>query len=216
MDRLHLLAEVVFALGPANLVLDLRFDLASDLQHLLLAQQSLVHQLEAVLDSRRLEYFLSALGVEAGKVLGDEIGQPARVVQGRGQRSNFVCEGGRHLDDFREQGVDASRQRVDLDFVFGRKDVGENLDVRSHVGGNLDDLTDTESETALDHKSDRAVGHAHRLVDSDARSDRVEIGGSGALDGRVLLSDDSNEVGRFAILVQQSDRAVTADSQRKN
>ena len=113
LDRLHLLAQEVLALGLAHLGLDLRLDLRAQLEHLQLAAQDRRRRTQPLLDVRRLEQLLLLLGLEAER-RGDEVGEHAGVVDVRRGELQLVGQRRDELDHPRELVLHRSRERLDL------------------------------------------------------------------------------------------------------
>ena len=213
MDRFHLLAQVILALGAADFALDLRLDFVSDLENFLLAQKRFVHLCQATLHANDLEHLLAVLGIQAGKVLRDEIREPSRIVQRRCQRADFIGQLRRYLDDLGERRMHVSRESVDFNGVLGRGNVAQHLNVCTNVRAHLDDAQDFEPETTLDDEPDGAVRDPDRFVNAHARSDLMQIGRGWRFDGSVLLSYDPDEIRRLPVLVQKANGALAADRQ---
>ena len=79
LDGLDLLAEEHLPLPLAQLFLDLRLDVFLRVQHADLALDVHQHPAEPLLDAQRLEQHLPLLGRDVD-VAGDQVGEPARVV----------------------------------------------------------------------------------------------------------------------------------------
>ena len=78
LDRLELLAKEVLALVLADLGLDLRLDLRSELEDLELLDEDPVQRVHAGADVERLEHLLLDRRADRGQARGDEVGELAR------------------------------------------------------------------------------------------------------------------------------------------
>ena len=88
LDRLHLLAQDVLALGLVHLGLDLALDAALQLEHLDLLGQELADHAQPIGDVDRLEQLLALLGAHL-RAVGDHVGQQPAI--------GDVARGDRHL-----------------------------------------------------------------------------------------------------------------------
>ena len=123
LNRLHLLAQEVFALVLADLRLDLRLDLRAQLQHFGFLDQQAVQQIEARAHVDGFEHFLLHLRAQRGQARRDEVGEPARLGDVHRQRLQIVGQQRRQRDHMLEVGLDVPLQRVDLEPIFVAHDV---------------------------------------------------------------------------------------------
>ena len=123
LDRLHLLVEVVLALGLLHLPLDAGADALLDLQHRDFALHQAEHLLEPLGDRRGLQDRL-LVGNLDGEMRGDGVGELGVVLDLLDHADNL----GRHLlvelHVVLELGDDRARERLGFDLLAD--DVGEH------------------------------------------------------------------------------------------
>ncbi len=213
LDRLHLLAQVVLALGLADLVGDLRLDLAGDLLQLELAGDDLDQLLHAVLDVVALEQADLLLGrdVQHG---GGEIRQPCRVAGARGQHhlAEIARDVRRDLDELLELVDEAAHERFHLDgLVLDVLDRGDRcLDKR--FGGH--EAIHTDALEPLDDQVDVVAAELDDLEDPRDGADAVHGAGLRVVVGRVALRDDGDQLAFAHDVVEQVERLPPADRNR--
>ena len=157
LDRLHLLAQVVLALGLRHLRLDLGLDLGAQLQHLGFFCERRDQFLEPSLDVHRLEKILLRGRPESRQRRGDDVGQAAGVGDVEGHAGQLVRQHGRQRDDLLEEVGDAAGQRLDLEVPRRGLRLHDLLDARPKERLPLHDLDDPEARDPLHHEAERPV-----------------------------------------------------------
>ena len=172
LDRLHLLAQDVFALGLVHLGLDLGLDAALELEHLDLLGEELAGQAQPIGHVDRLEQLLALLGRHLGAV-GGHVGQQPAV-------DDVAC-GDRHLrrdrraavDVLLDLTVDRGHQRLDLERLLGR--VVDDLDACLEMRLGLEQVEQPDAALALHDGADGPVLETDDLGDLRQRADRVQL-----------------------------------------
>ena len=212
LDRLHLLAQDVLALGLVHLGLDLGLDAALQLEHLDLLGKEGRCQPQPIGDVDRLEQLLSLLGRHL-RAVGGHVGQQAAV--------DDVARGDRHLrrnrcaavDVLLDLAVDRGHQRLDLEGLVGL--ILDELDPSLEVRVGLDEVEQPDPALALDDRADRPVLEADHLGDLRQRADRVELVDAGDL---VLLAralgDEGHRLRGADGAVERLDAAIAAHGER--
>ena len=114
LDGFHLLAQVVLALRLLHPVLHFGLDLVAQLLDFEFLRQMLVDLFQTHPDVGGLERVLLVGGRERRQRGGDEIHQPARLVDVHGHRRKFVRQSRRAGHDLLEQGKNVALQRFHL------------------------------------------------------------------------------------------------------
>ena len=138
----------------------------------------------------------------------------ARIVEVRGRDLQLLREIWREGDDLAEEALDVPRERFDL------------LGLLEQVG-DLDELTDEigllqhapfepHASQALHEDAQRPVGHADHLVDDRCSADLVEIVPAGDLGFVVAHGDEREQPVAPDDVVDQLDRALLADRERRH
>jgi hypothetical protein len=214
LDRLHLLAQEVFALVLADFRLHLRLDLGSQLEDLELLDQDPVEQVHAGADVQRVEDLLLHLSRQRRQARDDEVRQLARLGDVQRQRLQIVRQQRRQRHDLLEAGLDVALQGVDLEAVLGPVDLGRFLDLGEQVGAQRGQPLQPHPRQPLDDQPQAAVGQLEHLVDVGGRPDVVEVGFSRLLDGGVTLGEDRDEAAAGHRFVDQANRRLPRDGER--
>ena len=119
LDRLHLLVEVVLALGLLHLALDARADALLDLQDRDLGFHEAHRLFEALAHGERGQHLL-LLGDLDREMRGDGVGELGIVVDLAGRAHHFGRNLLVELHIVLEVGDDRARKRLDLDLLVGR------------------------------------------------------------------------------------------------
>ncbi len=146
LDRAHLLAQQVLAIGVVDRFARLRVDLARDLQHLDPVRQELEQLVEARLEVERLEQRLLLVGADVHQA-GDEVGEP---------RGSLDClQRGDHLLRHLRQELE-NLERALLETVGAPLDVGidvlglvDHLDARGDERIAVEELEHAKALLAL-------------------------------------------------------------------
>src|SRR3989442_1205898 len=103
LDGLHLLAQVILALALRYLVLDIGLDLRAKLEHFDFPGELAVQALEARFGLEAFEQLLLFGARKGRQVGGDEVGQPAGIVDVHDDRLEVVRKSRRELDHLLEK-----------------------------------------------------------------------------------------------------------------
>src|SRR4051794_14353770 len=211
-DRLELLAQDVLALALVELRLHLVLDLRADRDHLELAREDLHERAQALDDVGLLEQALLLLGLEAQRPR-DEVAESARVVDVGDRVLQLLGQVRDGLDDPRERLLDVAAQRGEL----GRlgDPVRALCDLGDEVGLLLDEALDRDALAALDEDPQRAVGDLEHARDRPHDADLVEVVGPRLLELGVLRRDHDQHAVAGEDVVDELDRALLADRQRR-
>ena len=213
LDRLQLLAEEELALALLHLRLDLRLDLRPELQNLELAVQDRRDLAQPLLDVHELEQPLLLLGLDAHR-RGDQVAERARVLDVRGGELQLLRQVRDERDHAREEVLDVARQRLDLARLH--EDVREPGELGGEIRLLLHGPLEVDALRPLDEDPQRSVGHADQLVDDRSRADRVEIVEAGRLDVLVLHRDECEQPLSGDDVVDQLDRTLLPDRERRH
>ena len=213
LDRLQLLPEEELALALVDLARDLRLDLRAELRHLDLAAQDQRDLAQPLLDVGRLEQLLALLGLQPQR-RGDQVGERGRVVDVRRRELQLLGQVRGHPDDLRELLLHGARERLDLRRV--RDDLRQVLELGDEVGLVLDRLDEPDALDALDEDPQRPVGHLDHLVDDGDGADAVEVVPTRRLGLLVLDREEGEHPLAGDDVVDQLDRALLPDRERRH
>ena len=211
LDRLHLLVEVVLALGLLHLALDARADLLLDLQHRDLALHQAHHLLKALGDGQRFQNGL-AVGDFDSEVRGHGIRELREIRDLLNDAHHF---GGNLLVQLHialEVGHDRTRQSLRLDALG--IDVGKGHGFGLIEIGAIGILAGLRALQAFDQHLHGAVGKLQELQHAGERTDLVNCIRSRIVIGRVLLRREENQRIVLHDLFERLDRLLAADEQR--
>ncbi len=214
LNRLHLLAQEVFALVLANLRLDLRLDARPELEHLELLDQDPVQAVHPRADVERLEHLLLDGGGDSRQAGRNEIGQPTWLRYVGRQRLQIVGQQRRQRHHLLEVRLDVAQQRVDLEVVGvvdgfdGRRDA--SLQIRTR----LRHTVEGQARQSLDNQPQAAVGQLEHLVDVAGGTDAVQIRLLRLLHRGIALGKDANQLARGYGFVNQPDGAFPRHRER--
>jgi hypothetical protein len=189
LDGLELLAEDVFSLVFAHLLLDLGVDALAHLEDLELAGEEAEDLADALLRLDRLDELGLLLdgGVE---VRGDEIGEGAGGLDGVDERAGLARELRHELDHLLGDVAQAHREGLGLDVL--RLRLVEALDLGLHVRGGLRDGVEPDAGEALEHERVVAGRVLERLEHARGAADGVEVLLPGIVRGRIALREDGD------------------------
>ena len=213
LDRLHLLVEVVLALGLLHLALDARADALLDLQHGDFALHQGEHLLEPLGNRGRLQDLL-LLGNLDREMRGDRVGELGVVLDLLDDADHL----GRHLlvelHIVLELVDDGARERFRLDLLAGV--VGENDRIGLVIFGAVGVALDLGARGALDQHLHGAVGQLEQLQHARERAGLVDRVGRRVVVGRVLLGGEQDERVGAHDLFKRLDRLLAADEERND
>ena len=211
LDRLHLLVEVVLALGLLHLALDSAADALLHLEHGDFRLHEAHRPFQARLDGKRGEHFL-LLGNLDREVRGDGVGKLRVIVDLRSRANHFRRNLLVQLDVVLEVGNHRARERLDLDFFLIRfLKQGRTRLVEVRAGGEGGDLG---ARSAFHQHLDGAVGELEELEHVGERADLVYGAGRRIVVGGILLGREQNLLLRAHHLFQGLDRFFAAHEER--
>ena len=214
LDRLHLLAQVVIALGLLDLVLNLGLDLVAERLNLDFLREVLVDALQALQDVGGLEQFLPVRGSEEGQRGGDKVRKARAILDLGGNGLKLVRKG-------RRGGNDAPKIRDDVLLQGhklkprGRGNFRDGLDRGGHEWLELLEVIELDALAALGEHEEALVGHFDNFMDRRQGAVPEEIGRLRGVLPRVALSDHDDGA-LLAEGLNEMDGAVAADCQRQN
>ena len=213
LDRLQLLAEEELALALLHLLLDLRLDLRAELEHLELAVQDRRDLAQPRFDVRELEQALLLVGLQAQR-RGDEIAERARIVDVRRCDLQLFGEVGNEADDAGEEVLDVARERFDLrglgHLVRQLDELADEIRIGLHLAVEL------AAFEALDEDAQRPVGNLDHLVDDCGGADLVEVVPAGLVGLGVLHGDEREQAVARDDVLDELDRALLSDRERRH
>ena len=212
LDRLHLLVQVVLALGLLHLPLHAVPDLLLGLHDRDLALHEGVDLFQALGDAEDLQQFL-LVGDPDVEVRGDAVGQLAGVLDarqgGQGLGRHLLVQlnvGLELLDHGAAQGLDLGRRRCVL---------GHQGDLAGEPFGLFREADDAGAAATLDEHLHRAVGQAQELEDGRHDADLEDVVVAGIVVVLVLLGDEQ-DLARLGLhgLLEGADGLVASDEER--
>ena len=213
LDRLHLLVEVVLALGLLHLALDARADALLDLQDRDFAFHQAEHLLQPLGNDRRFQDQLLVGNLDR-KVRSDSV-----------RKLGVIVDLLDHANDFRRHLL------VELHIAFELVDhragqsFGLNLiagRIRNHDRIGLEVilaigvLLDLSAGGAFDEHLDGAIRQLEELQNARKRTDAVDCVRRRIVVGSILLRRQQNEGIRAHHLFERLDRFLAADEKRNN
>jgi hypothetical protein len=214
LDRLHLLAQEVLALVLADFGLHLGLNLRSQLENLELLGEDPVELIHPRAQVDGLEQLLFHRRPDRAETGRDEVGQPARIGDVRRKHRQIVREDGRELNDLLEVRPDVPLERVDLERVPRRLDIGHFLDLRPQVRLGGRDARKPDACEALDNQPQAAVGQLEHFVDVSERADGVQVGLSRLFQAGIALREDADQLAPGDGLVDELDGTLAGHGQR--
>ena len=213
LDRLHLLVEIVLALGLLHLPLDAGPDALFYLQHGDFALHQAKHPLQALGDDGRLQDFL-LVGNLDGEMRSNRVGELGVVLDLLNDADNFRRHFLVQLHVVFEFGDDRTRHGL------GFHAVAHIVDERGGIGfivilavGVLEHLG---TRGAFDQHLHGTVGQLQQLQDARERADLENRVGRRIVVGRILLRRQKNEGVGAHDLFERLDRLFTADEERND
>ena len=196
-----------------ELGLDLRLDLAAELDHLELAVEDDRHLPQPLPDVDELEQLLLLVRLQADR-RRDEAAQRARVADVRGCDLELLRQIRDEPDDATELVLDVAGQRLEL-LRLGQP-VGQLRRLGHEVGVVAYVLRDSDAPEALHEHAQRPVGDADHLVHDRGGADGVDV--VPARDLRVVVRDGDEREQPVAgdDVVDERDRTLLSDRERRH
>ena len=215
LDGLHLLAQQVFALVLADLLLNLLVDFAAKLENFEFFGEFADEHFQALAHAGSFDQLLAQQGGKARQRAGDKVGQAAGIVDVHRDVLQIVGQLRRMADDVAEEILRVALESFELVVVVAEDvrlgfDGGAKERTQAEQFGNADALQTFQEDNHV------AVRHLYGFVNFGERADFVEIGGSGIFDPRIKLGHDAQQFLIAGQRVNQSERALSADGQRQN
>src|SRR5659263_91775 len=213
LDRLHLLAQEVFALVLVHLALDVALDLAAQLEDLKLTGEYNRQLAQALLHIGLFQKLLFLVGIDLDR-RGDEITQGAGVVHVGRRHLQLFRQVWHQPDDLGEDILQVAGERLHflgaVDPVFKGLDPGDQVGVGHGVFDYLDALDSLNQDTK------RTVGHLEHLVDDGGGSYLEYVVGARGLDLRITDGGQADHLVFVQNVVDQLDRTLLPHSQRRH
>ncbi len=212
LDRFHLLAQEELALAFVDLRLHLGLDLGPELHHLQLTGEDLGQVAQPLDHVDLFQQLLLLLGADP-QGAGDQVAERRRVVDVGDGHLQLLRQVRDLLDDLREGALDVAGQRLQLG--AGLADVWELGDPGHQVGLLGDVGTEPDPLRALDEDAQGVVGHLDHPRDDADDADLVEVVRAGlVVFGVASGNHDQHPVGTEYV-IDELDRALLADRQRR-
>ncbi len=212
LDRLELLAQEVLALGAVHLGLDLRLDPRPQRDQLVLAREQLEQAPQPLREVALLEQLLALLGLDPERA-GDHVRELGRVVEVRDRHLQLLRQVRHLLDDLAEGVLHVAGERLELGGLLDH--VGVLLDARDEVRLGGDEVGQPHALPALHEDPQRAVRDLDHARDGSRHPHAVEVVRAGALDVGVLRGDHHQHPLAGQHVVDQLDRALLPDRERR-
>ena len=214
MDRLHLLAQVVFALRLLHTILDFRLDLVAQLLHFQLFGQVLIDFFQTHTDVARLQRLLLIGRRKRGQRRGDKVHQPSRLFDVHRHGRKLVRERGRTGHDLLKQGQHVALQGFNLG-ILRRKRLGNRGHARAHERRKLREIRQPHALQSFRKNKQALIRHLDDFVHHRQRSDGIEIGRLRRVHPRLALRHHHDGL-VVTERVNQLHRAFPPDRQRKH
>ena len=212
LDRFQLLAQEELALALVDLRLHLGLDLGPQLDHLELAGEDPGEVAQPLGDVDLLQQLLLLLDADP-QGAGDQVAERRRVVDVGDRHLQLLRQVGDLLDDLREGALDVAGQRLQLG--AGLDHVGQLGDPRHQVGLLADVGVEPDPLGPLDEDAQRAVGDLDHAGDDADHADLVEVVGAGLLVLGIARGDHDQHPVAAEDVVDELDRALLPDRQRR-
>ena len=211
LNGLHLLIQIVFALGLLHLGLDARLDLLLDLQDGHFALHQAIDLLQPLGGVERLQQFLLLVQRDA-QVPADQVGQARGIAGFRDGRDNFLGDVLAHLDVTLEL----------LGYGAGQRGagVGVALDLGQGFAGSLeivvivDKARDAHAFASFDQHLDGAVRQFQQLQDIGQYAGAENSIGRGLIHGGILLRGQQNRAVLLHHRLKRADGFLASHEQR--
>ncbi len=211
LDRLHLLVQVIFALGPLHLRLDPRLDLLLDLQDAHLALHQAIDLLQPLGDRQGLQKLLLLLDLDA-QMPGHQVGKLRRLAGLADRDDRFLGDVLLDLRIARELLRHRAHQR--LHGVAVAHGLGQDLDLGLEVAVILDEVADLHARLALDQHLHGAVRQLQKLQHVGEDAGAVDAIGHRFVHRRVDLRRQQDLLVVLHHRLQRPHRLLAPDEQR--
>jgi len=208
LDRLHLLAKVIFLLRLLHLLLDALADLALELEHFALVVQQIENFLEPLAHVDRLEDVLFVLDLQR-QMAGDDVREPARLVDVAHGRHRLRRHFLRQVDIVFELAEHRAHEGVDLG--IGRLPLGQLLHDDFVELVIRDVLRNLGARQAFHQHADRAVRQLEHLPHPRNGADTVNVVLRRFLDAHLRLGTEQDRVVADHAAFQRPHRLLPAD-----
>ncbi len=212
LDRLELLAQHVLALGLVELGLHLRLDPRPDRGDLELAGEDLREAAQPAGHVALLQELLLLLGLDPQRA-GDQVRERRRVVEVRDRDLQLLGQVRDVLDDARERLLHVAHERRELRSLV--HDVRLLRDAGDEVGLLRRERVQAHARAGLDEDAQRPVGHLEHARDRADDADREELLGTRRLGLRIAARDHHEHPVPAEHVVDQPDRPLLADRERR-
>src|SRR3954454_21100589 len=212
LDRLQLLAQEVLALRRVHLGLDLRLDPRAERDQLRLPRQQLEQAAQALRVVALLEQLLTLPRLDA-QGARDHVGELGGVVEVRDRHLQLLGQVRDLLDDLAEGVLHVAGERLELGRALD--DVGLLLDARDEVRFGGGEVEDPHALGALHEDPQRAVRHLDHARDGAGAADAVEVVAARRVELGILRGDHHEHALAREHVVDQLDRALLADRERR-
>jgi len=214
LNGLHLLTEQILALVLADLGLHLGLDLRAELEDLELLRQDAVQLIHALAHVGRRQQLLLERRADRGQARGEEIRQPARLVDIRRQRDQIVREHRREVDDLLKRRADIALEGVDFELIFRAEDVRQLAHFGPEVRAQRRQPIEREAREALHDEAHAAVGQLEHLMNVRERADAVQVALARLFLGRVALNEYADQLAAGDRLVDEAHRRLARHGER--
>ena len=214
LDGLHLLAQVVFALGLLYPVLHFGLDLVAQLLDFQLFRQMLVDLLQTHANVGGLERVLLVSGRKRRQRRRDEIHQAARLFNVHGHRGELIRQRRRSGNNLLKQSQNIALQSLDFR-TLGRNRFRNRVHSCPHKWRQLGKLHQPHPLQAFGENKQALVGHFYDFVHDRQGPDGVQIGRLRRVDASFALRHHYNRL-VLAQRIDQLDRAFPAHGQGQN
>ena len=212
LDRLELLAQHVLALGPVELGLDLGLDPRADRGDLELAGEDLREPPQPPRDVELLQQRLLLLGLDPQRAR-DQVRQGGRVLEVGDRDRELLGQVRDVLDDVPERLLDVAHERGQLRALPGH--VGRLGHPRDEVGRLARERLQADPRPGLDQDPQRPVGDLEHARDRADDADGVQLVGPRRVDLRIARGDQREHAVGAEHVVDELDRALLPDRQRR-
>ena len=211
LDRLHLLVQIIFALGLFHLALHAAPDLLFDLQHAKLALHEGERHFQALhdihFDKQRL--LVGHLDID---IAGNRIGQRGGIVDLAKLHGGFRRQLAVELGIIVELIDHRAHQRLHV-LALGWRFLGK-IDLRGAIAVPLVDIFQRDALLAFHQHAHGAIGQFQQLHDGGGHAHFIQIVAARIILGRIELCDEDDFLVVLHRLFQRDDGFVATDEKR--